>query len=95
MFSELAKLLGMQDIEIGDAKFDRDFVLKSNDESDLRKLLADDTIRELIVAQPNVHFSLDKDGLLLFSVPEVIREIPRLKSLFDLFAATLDSLSRR
>lgn len=93
-FSDAGKVLGMQDIEIGHPEFDRDFIIKGNSEAKLRALLADATIRELIAAQPEVRFTLDDaDGELAFEVPGVIRDIPRLKQLFDLFAATLDHLS--
>ena len=34
IFSDIGKWFGMQDIEIGDEDFDRDFILKSNQESD-------------------------------------------------------------
>ena len=32
-FSDLGKLLGMQDIEVGDPEFDEAFIIKGNDES--------------------------------------------------------------
>ena len=37
LFSPLGRALGMQDIEIGDAEFDRVFVLKGNDEAKVRQ----------------------------------------------------------
>ena len=37
----MGKLLGMQDVEIGDPAFDDAFVIKGGDEQKLRKLLAD------------------------------------------------------
>lgn len=95
LFSDLGKLLGMQDITIGIPEFDREFILKSNHEAELRRMLEADRIRELIAAQPDVHLMLDSKGSLCFSVPEVIRDIPRLKLLFDLFAEALDYLSHR
>ena len=44
-FSELGKLLGMQDIEVGDSEFDDAFVIKGNDESKVRALFATPQIR--------------------------------------------------
>ena len=39
-FSDLGKLLGMQDIEVGDPEFDEAFIIKGNDESKVRDLFA-------------------------------------------------------
>ena len=39
IFSELGKLLGMQDIEVGDPEFDEAFIIKGNDEFKVRESL--------------------------------------------------------
>ena len=52
LFSELGKLLGMQDIEVGDPEFDEAFIIKGNDEARVRELFADPKLRPLILAQP-------------------------------------------
>ena len=41
LFSDLGKLLGMQDIEVGDPEFDEAFIIKANDEGRVRELFAD------------------------------------------------------
>ena len=38
-FSDLGKLLGMQDIEVGDPEFDEAFIIKGNDEDRVRDAL--------------------------------------------------------
>src|SRR6266542_6858294 len=48
LFSGIGKMLGMQDIEIGDEAFDHDFIVKGDDEAQVRELLANQKIRELI-----------------------------------------------
>jgi hypothetical protein len=106
LFSGIARKLGMQDVEVGHQAFDEDFVIKGTDEHRLRELFANDRIRELIAAQPGIHFSVKDDegwfgadfpeGVdeLEFHVPGVIKDVERLGLLFDLFAATLDELCR-
>src|SRR3954453_18679626 len=47
LFSELGKLLGMLDIEVGDPEFDEAFILQGNDESRVRDLFADARLRSL------------------------------------------------
>ena len=103
-FTEIAKLLGMQDIVVGHEEFDRDFVIKGTDEAKLRELFNHPRLRELIAAQPEIHFAVrDDDGWwgvhfpadtdeLYFTVHGVIKDVQRLKSLFELFAETLDQL---
>src|SRR5512136_2485528 len=51
LFSELGKRLGMQDIEVGDPEFDRDFIIKGNDEFKVLALFGNPRIRQLIQAQ--------------------------------------------
>jgi hypothetical protein len=106
IFSDIGKRFGMQDMEIGDEAFDRDFILKSNQESKLRELLGSSKIRELIGRQPEIYFAVkDDEGFFRSSFPEgvdelyfqvvgVIKDVERLKLLYELFAETLDQLCR-
>jgi hypothetical protein len=108
IFSNIGKKLGMQDVTVGDPQFDEDFIIKGNDEAKLRRLFADEKIRELIDAQPDINFSVRDDeekfwggrnfppGVdeLYFQVTGVIKDVDRLKLLYDLFSETLDELCR-
>ncbi len=106
IFSGLGKMLGMQDIEVGDEAFDRDFIVKGSDESSVRELLSRPRLRELIAAQPEIKFSVkDDEGWFEAKFPEgvdelhfvvggVIKDIERLKLLYELFSETLDQLCR-
>jgi hypothetical protein len=104
--SGLAKMLGMQDIEVGDAEFDEAFIIKSNDEATVRELLANPGIRQKIQALPGVRLEIkDNEGWfgttfpddadeLLFLAPGVIKDVALLKALFELFATMLEQLCR-
>src|SRR5271165_22032 len=46
IFSDLGKLLGMQDIEVGAPDFDEAFIIKGNDESKVVRLFSDTRIRQ-------------------------------------------------
>jgi hypothetical protein len=106
VFSELGKMLGMQDIEVGQPGFDDDFIIKGNDEGKLRQLFANARIRALISAQKDINFSVKDDegwfgpsfpdGVdeLQFIVVGLIKDVERLKQLYELFAETLDELCR-
>jgi hypothetical protein len=106
IFTGIAKFFGMQDIEIGHPPFDHDFVVQSSNESKVRELLANSTIRDLITRQKDIQFSVKDDegwfgskfpdGVdeLHFTVVGIIKDIDRLKLLYDLFAETLEHLCR-
>ncbi len=96
--------LGMQDITIGDPAFDEAFVVQGNDEARVRALLSAPRLRTLIAAQPRVTLEVkDDEGWfgatfpngadeLKFQCVGVIKDLDRLRALFDLFAATLTRL---
>ena len=106
-FSDLGKMIGMQDIEVGhSAQFDDDFIIQGNDDSRIRTLFANPEIRSLINEQPRIRLELrDDEGFfrkhypegvdaLYFQVPGVIKDVEQLKKLFDLFAEVLEELNR-
>ena len=104
LFSGLGKMLGMEDIEVGHQEFDDAFIIKGNSESKLRALFANPRIRQLIEAQPSIHLEVKNDegwfgpafpdGVdeLYFQVVGVIKDVERLKSVFDLFSEVLNHL---
>lgn len=104
VFSEVGKCFGMQDIETGYPEFDRDFIVKGNNESKIRSLFMNDKIRQLIQQQPSISLKVKDDESwfgadfpedvdeLHFQVTGVITDVNRLKSLYDLFAETLNHL---
>jgi hypothetical protein len=106
LFSDLGKFLGMQDIEVGDPEFDEAFIIKGNDESKVVSLFSNSTIRQMIQDQPGIRLEVnDSEGWfgprfpekvdeLRFQVVGIIKDVERLKALFDLFATVLDQLCR-
>jgi hypothetical protein len=106
IFSDLGKLLGGQDVEIGHPEFDRDFIIKGTDEGKLRQLFSNPRIRALIEGQKGIDLSVKDDegwfgakfpdGVdeLGFVVVGVIKDVERLKQLYELFGETLDELCR-
>ncbi len=105
-FSDIAKFMGMQDILVGHEDFDRDFIIKGKDREKLRALFDNPRLRELFAAQPEIHLTVkDNEGFwgpdfpadtdeLHFQVHGTIKDVERLKLLFELFAETLDQLCR-
>src|SRR5205823_4354155 len=100
LFSELGKLLGVHDIEVGDPEFDEAFIIKGNDEFKVRDLFKGPRLRALIQAQPKFRLEVKDDegwfrgqfpeGVdeLYFQVGGVIKDVERLKGLYDVFVET-------
>ena len=104
VFENIGKLVGMQDIRVGYEPFDRMFLVQGSDPDTIKKLLADDRLRQLVASEPNIHLQVrdagnyfedysphDVDELVL-ELHDEVQDLDRLKRLFDLFARTLDGL---
>ncbi|HSK81481.1 MAG TPA: DUF3137 domain-containing protein [Thermoanaerobaculia bacterium] len=103
-FAGLGKMLGVQDIEVGDSVFDEAFVIQGNNEAKVRALFANPEIQNLLQDQPEVRFELrDNQGrfwetlpesvdVLQFQVKGVLKDVNQLKGLFDLFVEVLHEL---
>jgi hypothetical protein len=104
IFTEFGKMFGMEDINIGCEEFDEDFVIKSNSEEKVKKLFSNESIRALIQDQPHINLEIkDDEGFfkahfpegvdeLYFQVTGVIKDINRLKELYELFSEVLKQL---
>jgi hypothetical protein len=103
-FSGLGKMLGMEDIEVGYEEFDTDFIIKGNNKEKLGQLFSNGSIRSLIQEQPQISLEIkDDEGYfsthfpsgvdeLYFQVTGVIKDIDRLKVLYELFEEVLKEL---
>ena len=104
IFSGMGKFLGMQDITIGDPVFDGEFIIKSNSDERVRRMLSNPQLKELFRAQPQIRMEVKNDegifarnfpdgvDLLQFSATGVIKDMNRLRNLFTLFAESLNTL---
>ncbi len=104
LFTPLGKLLGMQDIQIGNVAFDEQMVVKSNSEERIRELLNDPRLLAEICRHPNFYLTVQDDrgwfnatfpdGVdeLHFVIGGVLTDLDRLKSLFEVFSLLLHRL---
>ena len=103
-FSPVADFFGRKSLSTGHPDFDKQFVIASADEYKMRKLMANETIRELIAGQKDVHFEIkDDEGWLATQFPQdadelyfqmsgVVKDATVLKKGFQLMAETLNQL---
>ncbi|MBM80890.1 MAG: DUF3137 domain-containing protein [Planctomycetaceae bacterium] len=106
LFSSMGRFFGMQDLEIGDPYFDKNFVIKGNNQEQIRRLLMDENLKALIETQPRISLEIrDDDGWfgskypagvdqLYFVCSGVMRDKRLLHDLFDLYCCVLERLVR-
>lgn len=94
------------DIEIGQADFDKAFVIKSNNIQRVKQLFEDEKVRQLLARQREVHLHARHDeGWFNKEFPQgmhelsletrgEIKNLDRLKELYELFGETLQQLCR-
>jgi hypothetical protein len=105
-FSDVGKWLGLvSDVEVDQEDFDSNYIIQGNDHYKLWKFFNNEHIRMLISHQPEIYITVNKANAhvfdntypdnvdcVTFMVVGVIKDINRLKLLFDLFAEILDHL---
>ncbi|MBV9928645.1 MAG: hypothetical protein JOZ96_26760 [Acidobacteria bacterium] len=104
LLDTLARRLGIHTSETGQSDFDREFVIRSGDDEQVRRLFDSKEIRRLIQSQPSLNLEArGSDGPFGASLPEGVDELvlratgfvtdaERLRRLFALFALLLDRL---
>lgn len=106
IFSKLAKKLGKNYVETGDAAFDELFVIKSNDIEKTKALFSSQELREQIINIKKVRLSIkNNEGKfgpnyqnmgkeLYFYVDGIVKDTELLTKWFDMFKTTLDQMER-
>jgi hypothetical protein len=104
LFTDLGKMMGVQDVQVGDPELDEEFVIQGNNEAKLKALFASPNIQELLHYQPEVRFEVrdnlgrfwetlpESVDLLYFQVEGVVTDLDQLKGLLFLFIETLQEL---
>ena len=102
--SNIRKMVGMQDVLVGEKAFDDAFIIQGNDERKLTMLFSNPRIRQFISWQPEIWLFNNPDeswvvdtwreGIseLSFQVPGIITDLSRLHDLYGLFAELLNQL---
>ena len=105
LLSYIGKIVGAQDVKIGDGKFDKNFVIKTNDVTQLN-LFLNTGITDLISKQTNINVHIsDQQGIweaklppqepeLSFYAEGKIDNVETLKSILLLFQEMLKQLKR-
>lgn len=101
--SSFGKILGMQDLEVGHEKFDKEFIVQANNQQHISTLFSHEDIRSMITSQKDVHYKITEldfiEGVnakdidqLTYEALGVIKDMETLKSLLAAFEHTLTVL---
>jgi len=104
LLSSIGKLFGMQDIEIGHTKFDRDFIIKSNNGFKIKQLLNNPEVRQFLEQLKGIYITTSKkEGIWGKKLPkgkieltlytyDDITDFEMLKAFYDLLTTLTDKL---
>ena len=102
---EVAKVFGLQDVVIGDARFDKEFIVQGNSADLLRELFADANVREHMLGQKSLNLSIVDHqhklfginpprgvNVLTFAEKGAINSFDRLNTIFEMMTVTIERL---
>jgi hypothetical protein len=103
IFSGIGSFFGMPVIGTYDYDFDDKYVLKGNDETVVKEIFQNEELRKSIVFQKNIVLKLypykEKksrwSGEIYFQVTGVLKDIEKLKNLFNMFRILIDELIKQ
>ncbi len=93
-FSQIGKLLGMQDILVNDEELDNLYIIKGNDEMVIRKLLLDYRLKQLLLSDKPVALEINNkdrslvakdESVVLFQATGLIKNIDQLEHIIQIF----------
>ena len=104
LFDSIAKLFGSQDVTIGYEDFDKEFIVKPNNEHKIKSLLRDSNLRKLIQSVKKVNIQIsNQHGIwennlpkneyeLCLYIEEKVIDFEKLKGLGDILNQILEKL---
>lgn len=85
---EIGKLLGVQDVTIGFPEFDKNVIVKTNDEQQVKQLFADPAIREVFQSLSGYSLSIrEEEGDKLILELNIERAVTDATELFSIYTA--------
>jgi hypothetical protein len=85
VFSQMGKILGVTDIQVGDAAIDRRFTIKGRPEEQIKTLLTSEALRQSLLSVRSINLSLE-GTTIRYEHPGVEKDVTRLRSVLDLLS---------
>ncbi len=100
---QLGKVLGMQDIQLGDAEFDKSYLIQGTDEGKVRNLFSDMKLRDLILQNkvselrlvanseglPSEHLVPNGRHAVVYSFDQTLEKFDQLESLYAILTSVV------
>lgn len=95
LLADVAKLVGMQDVEIGQHVFDQKFIIKTNKPLVIKEYLHQDLCRHVLgLPMPHISIKLQK-GRFVFSVQHMLKEDQEYFQMVEVARQLVDELAER
>lgn len=95
ILSDVAKLVGMQDVVIGQPVFDQKFIIKTNNPLLIKEFLNPDVCKQILsLPKPHMAIKLNK-GRLVFSVNEMFKDVRDYDQLIGLTQKLVEELDQK
>jgi hypothetical protein len=88
LIGRLDKALGLQNIDLGEPEFDRNFVVQGKPASEVQRLLSGIGLRQMLQQQKSISLGTRGNELYL-EVQGVVRDVARLRSLLSVLKEVL------
>lgn len=106
LVGDASKVFGAQDIEVGEAEFDREYIIKGSDETAVKRIFGNARVQELIKLQPHLKLFIQDEPkelaehgsvppgihVLAFKDKSAINSYERLTLVYDLMLATIEEM---
>ena len=98
-FSQIGKMLGMQDIIVNDEELDQRYIIKGNDEVIIGKLLTDYRLKQLLISDKPVELEINNkdkglieedESLVSFQATGLIKDLDQLNHIMEIFWSLYD-----
>ena len=104
LWDDISRVVGFQDVEVGEADFDDHFRIMGSDEDQLKRLFRHHRLKALLKQEPEAHMFVRDSGVwfqdefpegvdeLVLEVEGEIADLTRLERMYAILAAALHTL---
>ncbi|MFC5269301.1 hypothetical protein [Adhaeribacter terreus] len=99
--NEVGKILGLEDVELGYPEFDKTFIIKASNPEKLKRIFADETIRQTLLKYPDCELKLSHEhdkpnarNLLTFNLDLALISPEHLREVYHVMLQILEKLGQ-
>ena len=93
IFSQIGKVLGAVDIQVGDAEIDRRFTIKGQPQEVVLTIVSSETLRQRLLSLRQIDLRV-QGTTIRYEHPGVEKDVQRLRDLVDLLSEFASAVER-